>query len=245
MNFKNILRAFINLFTLGFADAIQSKPVALLWCIPPLFFTVSSLNNDFLSPAIFEMKYWLFFVLFIALLGSSFFSHYSKKISYLILVPLLIASYVSAYYVPKKLGITLGIGTSMLPTIKSGEFVIYKDIDAQEPIDRGDIILFKLKSKNIEVEKRVFALGGSTVYAKDKQYCIAVKNICIKDNLLSDDYIRIFNIPKNTFFVLGDNIPLSSDSRHWKNPYVKRQDIYGKYIGKSYILNRFMHYFFD
>jgi signal peptidase I len=42
-----------------------------------------------------------------------------------------------------------------------------------------------------------------------------------------------FDVPENSFFVLGDNRTGSSDSRHWqknstKTPFVPRENIRGK-----------------
>jgi hypothetical protein len=38
-----------------------------------------------------------------------------------------------------------------------------------------------------------------------------------------------WKIPANSFFVVGDNVPISKDSRHWNDPFLDRTSIVGQF----------------
>ena len=105
-------------------------------------------------------------------------------------------------------------GDSMLPTLKTGDFLV---IDRGNKVQKGDIIVFSLSSKHKELVKRVIAEAGDTVE-------ITASNIKVNGETIKEDYIKSNKsysydlmsktvVPANCIFVLGDNRAVSVDSR--------------------------------
>ena len=83
-----------------------------------------------------------------------------------------------------------------------------------EPLSRGDIVIFKNSEKSIDVVKRVVGLPGETISASNNELLVNGKTI--EDpwaKTVTDDFIDC-NVGENEVFVLGDQRRLStSDSR--------------------------------
>lgn len=98
--------------------------------------------------------------------------------------------------------------------------------------ERGDIVILARDSlTDGQIVKRIVALPGETIE-------IVNGVVYINDERL-DDRFSVFNendnLPKMTvesdcYFVLGDNREHSNDSRHWDNPFLKKDEIRGKVI---------------
>jgi signal peptidase I len=129
--------------------------------------------------------------------------------------------------------ITLGsfkvYGTSMLPSIEEGEYIMVSKAAYffGEP-HRGDIIVFDspqdLKSDLI---KRIIGLPGDTVEIRDDKVSVNGTTLAEPYTLDPPHYLMLpEEIPPDHYFVLGDNRNNSSDShRGWTVP---RQNIVGK-----------------
>jgi signal peptidase I len=129
--------------------------------------------------------------------------------------------------------ITLGsfkvYGTSMLPSIEEGEYIMVSKVAYffGEP-HRGDIIVFDspqdLKSDLI---KRIIGLPGDTVEIRDDKVSVNGTTLAEPYTLDPPHYLMLpEEIPPDHYFVLGDNRNNSSDShRGWTVP---RQNIVGK-----------------
>ena len=101
---------------------------------------------------------------------------------------------------------------SMSPELLPEDYVLA--IKTNEPLSRGDIVIFKNSETSIDVVKRVVGLPGETISASNNELLINGKTI---DDLwaktVTDDFIDC-NIGENEVFVLGDQRRLStSDSR--------------------------------
>lgn len=134
---------------------------------------------------------------------------------------------------------------SMIPTIVPGDKLL---IDSRgstlKTIKRNEIYTFEKDGKSLI--KRCIALGGDTVEIKGK-------DVYVNSNLVYDDSYtpvffdgdskvrehKIFNVPLNNAFFLGDNRDESKDSRYWENPYVPYSDITGLAYVKVYPFNDF------
>ena len=101
---------------------------------------------------------------------------------------------------------------SMSPELLPEDYVLATKTN--EPLSRGDIVIFKNSEKSIDVVKRVVGLPGETISASNNELLINGKTI---DDLwaktVTDDFIDC-NVGENEVFVLGDQRRLStSDSR--------------------------------
>ncbi len=91
---------------------------------------------------------------------------------------------------------------SMEPTLKKGSIIL--GVRCFDELNVGDIIVFERDGQLLV--KRIAAIEGETVGVNGEK----------------------INVPKDSFFVLGDNTDESYDSRCWEDPFVKRQKIMAK-----------------
>ena len=137
-------------------------------------------------------------------------------------------------------------GTSMAPTVNEGDSVFadlfyYK----HSPVQRGDIVVVKdpvgkMNSSGDREEmyvKRIIGLGGD-------QILITSGKVYVNNRLLdgafgtgkyeSDFPVEDFGpvtVPQGEYFLVGDNLANSYDSRQWQHSTVNLNGIYGKVTG--------------
>lgn len=131
---------------------------------------------------------------------------------------------------------------SMENTLFSSDRVLVSKVDyrAHAPMP-GDIIVFKPPiDTNIPYVKRVIGLPGDVVDVRDGR-------VIVNGHELEEPYaiglttprsgqVRFpFKVPAGTIFVLGDNRPVSGDSREWGA--VPEENVIGKVILKFWPLN--------
>lgn len=142
-------------------------------------------------------------------------------------------------------------GISMFPTLKNNEIVL---MSKKSAIHRNDVVVFDAYGvdknnatvrKNTKYTKRVIAMPGDKVeYTKDG-------NLYVNGKYESQNYIsksqrttgtltlllpeakgvrmgvnRAFTVPKNCYFVLGDNRKVSNDSRYYG--FVPKNKVLGR-----------------
>lgn len=101
---------------------------------------------------------------------------------------------------------------SMSPELLPEDYVLATKTN--EPLSRGDIVIFKNAEKSIDVVKRVVGLPGETISASNNELLVNGKTIeDLWAKTVTDDFIDC-NVGENEVFVLGDQRRLStSDSR--------------------------------
>lgn len=108
-------------------------------------------------------------------------------------------------------------GTSMVPTLQDGEFVLVNKLSYRfGDVTRGDIIVFHFPlNPQEDLIKRVIGLPGDQVKVENGQ--VYVNGIMLNENYIAapPSYASEWQVPAGNFFVLGDNRNNSSDSHSW------------------------------
>lgn len=95
---------------------------------------------------------------------------------------------------------------------------------------RGDIVVFPFPDDETQnYVKRVIGLPGETIEGKDGL-------VYIDGQVLTEDYVTSalaedfgpYQVPENSYFMMGDNRSVSFDGRYWENKFVKKDKILGK-----------------
>ena len=101
---------------------------------------------------------------------------------------------------------------SMEPTLKAGSYIIGSRIYGE--LKTGDIIIFEHDGKMLV--KRIAATEGERITENGFTYIV----------------------PKNSYFVMGDNRNNSLDARFWDNKFVAKNKIVAKVLFCYYPFNR-------
>jgi signal peptidase I len=129
-------------------------------------------------------------------------------------------------------------GQSMEPNYETGDYLIIDELSYRlRSPERGEVIVLKYPNDITQrYIKRIIGLPGETVEIKNGKVTI-YKNDSTTETLDESSYLGLnvqtssFGKEKTTlgtdeYFVMGDNRPVSSDSRRWG--IVPRSDIIGK-----------------
>lgn len=128
---------------------------------------------------------------------------------------------------------------SMAPTIEEGNKIIVSRLSDEYDIKRNDIIIFYSKELKKMLIKRVVGLPGDHIYI-DKNFNLKINNQYIVKNgnlKFNNEYNydvieqnEKIIVPNESYFVIGDNINNSFDSRFWKDKFISKDLIIGKAI---------------
>jgi len=122
-------------------------------------------------------------------------------------------------------------GQSMEPNLHNSEYILVNKIDYMlHPPQRDDVIVFRAVpagQPDRDFIKRVIALPGETVAIHDDKVFINGKQLAERFARRTMNYkFPASKVPKNEYFVLGDNRANSEDSHLWK--WLPKSDIIGK-----------------
>ncbi|WP_366938232.1 signal peptidase I [uncultured Brachyspira sp.] len=116
---------------------------------------------------------------------------------------------------------------SMEPTFYEGDqILLLKNNFLFNKIDNFDVIVFRMGTNNLV--KRVIGKEGDKVEIFDGGLYLNDELIRHKYYIFSKEDNAVYNIGKNQYFVLGDNIALSEDSRDFG--LINKKDIIGHII---------------
>ena len=125
---------------------------------------------------------------------------------------------------------------SMEPTIMSKSRVIGSRLAylTDDP-ERGDVVIFHYPddpSGKTYFVKRVIGLPGETVDIIDGKVYINGSDTPLDEPYLAEpmepEEPMHFEVPEESYFMLGDNRNNSRDARYWKNTYVAKDKIIAK-----------------
>jgi signal peptidase I len=136
-------------------------------------------------------------------------------------------------------------GKSMVPTLLDGEYGFTSIVSTYaKNYERGDVVVVEMNEdgKTSYWVKRIIGLPGETVEGKDGQ--IYIDGQVLDETWLDQDYIDeciaqygYFNttfdavtLGEEQYFVMGDNRPVSKDSRDVRVGPVDIDQIYGKHV---------------
>lgn len=149
-----------------------------------------------------------------------------SKIQYAILIVLILLSTVTIgfHVFFMKVSVTSG---SMETTIMTGDHLLIKKTKS---VNRGDIVCFKSSELGRILVKRLIGLPGDKVTFREG--VLFVNGEKVQEDYVSTfyEYNGEFDVPKDSYFFLGDNRADSFDARFWSNPYIHKSAIIGRSI---------------
>ncbi|MDR1567078.1 MAG: signal peptidase I [Streptococcaceae bacterium] len=136
----------------------------------------------------------------------------------------------------------------MSETINAHDYLI---VNRLEKVERFDVIAFKVadtSTKKSEYIGRVIGKAGDSLQYKDNQLLINGKKYSesyLAKNQVTEDFklgetMLDKKIPKNCYFVLGDNRNRADDSRYFG--YVKKSQVEGVIKLRLYPFNRISYF---
>lgn len=129
---------------------------------------------------------------------------------------------------------------SMIPTIMAGDRVIGFRLSYlfSEP-ERGDVVIFEWpdapEGETIYYVKRIIGLPGDTIDIIGSHVYLNGSDTPLDEPYLNEpmdpEPVPLhFEVPEDSYFMMGDNRNYSSDARRWQNHYVTRDEITAKVL---------------
>ena len=105
--------------------------------------------------------------------------------------------------------------------------------------ERYDVVVFKYPDdENVLFVKRIIGLPGETIEIRNGNIYVDNNIQPVKDSFIKEPMAEgnwgPYEVPEDSYFMLGDNRNNSMDSRFWDNKYVSSEKILGKVICTYY-----------
>lgn len=124
-------------------------------------------------------------------------------------------------------------GNSMNPTLQDGDRYLLDKFSTIFELKTGDVVSCYYPGDNSTVyAKRIIGVPGDTIEIKDGRVLLNNKDITEKywsTFIIEEDFPKT-EVPDNSYFVIGDNINISLDSR--SVGCISKSDIIGIMIAK-------------
>ena len=130
-------------------------------------------------------------------------------------------------------------GSSMTPTLQEGEIVVSIKVNEMEP---GDIVAFYYGNKVLI--KRYIAGPGSWVDIQEDG-TVTVDGAVLEEPYLTEKSFGIcdlelpYQVPDDTYFLMGDHRATSVDSRHTSVGCIAQDQIVGKIVYRVWPMESF------
>lgn len=161
----------------------------------------------------------------------NFFTEWVLPIGLALIIALLIKQFlIFKVYIPSE---------SMVPTLNKGDQLFVSRVYNLDNLKRGDILVFKSEELNDTLIKRLIGLPGDKIVIENGK-------VSVNGEQLDEDYVKNkdnfygeFEVPEGKYFFLGDNRPVSWDSRKWNESYIDGSEIMAKAQLKVYPFSDF------
>lgn len=160
---------------------------------------------------------------------------YVKTIAFVVIVVLLLNQFVliNAKIPTESMQNTIMVGDQIF-----GNRLAYVKSDPE----RFDIVIFRYPDDPSQLFiKRVIGLPGETLEIINGKVYVNGSDTPLNDDFCPEipvgDY-GPYEVPKDCYFMLGDNRNWSKDSRFWENTYVEKDEILGKATLRYWPLNK-------
>ncbi|QQE79138.1 signal peptidase I [Alicyclobacillus sp. SO9] len=154
----------------------------------------------------------------------SFMKNWILPIAAGVLVALIVKTWVvSAAVVPS---------SSMRPTIPNPCYILVDKLSTEfGSLHRGEVVTFHFPDNPSEIfVKRIVGMPGDTVTVKDHSVLVNGKPYKVPTSIIMPNGLGLgtYHVPPGHYFMMGDNRPISRDSRFWTHKYVARSAITGQ-----------------
>ncbi len=133
---------------------------------------------------------------------------------------------------------------SMNPALQTGDKIIgNRLVYALERPERGDIAIFQHPDNPSELYiMRIIGLPGETITISSGKIYINDAAEPLDESYLAEEWIEMndgltYEVPEDSYFMMGDNRNVSFDSRYWENKYVHKENLIAEAVLKYYPVN--------
>ena len=122
-------------------------------------------------------------------------------------------------------------GRSMEPALHPGQLVPTRALRSGARIRRGDLVVAEPVGQPVRVVKRVVGLPGEQVAFRDGVVSVDGRPLA-EPYATPSVYRGSFDVPPGHYLLLGDHRDASDDARSWAQPFVARDRIVGRLLGR-------------